>query len=70
MIDVRYLWYLRSATRARTCSTTNKRCRSTTSSVDAEIRTTLGQTFGYDEAALAHQQMGEGRFPRGTWRCW
>ena len=41
----------RSGTRARTCSTTSRLRRSTTSSAEGKVHTTLGRTFAYESPA-------------------
>jgi crotonyl-CoA carboxylase/reductase len=66
MIDVRYLWYLQKRYQGSHLFNDEQAAAFNDLVREERIDTTLGQTYRYHEAGLAHQQMGEGNLPEGN----
>jgi crotonyl-CoA carboxylase/reductase len=66
MIDVRYLWYLQKRYQGSHLFNDEQAAAFNDLVREERIDTTLGQTYPYHEAGLAHQQMGEGNLPEGN----
>ena len=66
MIDVRYLWYLQKRYQGSHLFNDEQATAFNDLVRERKIRTTLGRTFEYGDAGLAHQLMGEGKLPEGN----
>jgi crotonyl-CoA carboxylase/reductase len=66
VIDVRYLWYLQKRYQGSHLFNDEQAAAFNDLVREGRIRTTLGHTYGYDEAAPAHQLMAEGQLPEGN----
>jgi crotonyl-CoA carboxylase/reductase len=66
MIDVRYLWYLQKRYQGSHLFNDEQAAAFNDLVRGGRIRTTLGHAYGYHEAGLAHQLMGEGNLPDGN----
>jgi crotonyl-CoA carboxylase/reductase len=66
LIDVRYLWYLQKRYQGSHLFNDDQAAAFNDLVCEEKIRTTLGHTYGYEEAGLAHQLMGEGKLPEGN----
>ena len=66
MIDVRYLWYLQKRYQGSHLFNDEQAAAFNDIVREGKIRTTLGHTYGYEEAGLAHQLMAEGKLPEGN----
>jgi crotonyl-CoA carboxylase/reductase len=66
MIDVRYLWYLQKRYQGSHLFNDEQATAFNDLVRERKIRTTLGRTFDYGDAGLAHQLMGEGKLPEGN----
>jgi crotonyl-CoA carboxylase/reductase len=66
MIDVRYLWYLQKRYQGSHLFNDEQAAAFNDLVRAGKVRTTLGQTYRYEEAGLAHQLMGDGKLPEGN----
>ena len=66
LIDVRYLWYLQKRYQGSHLFNDEQAAAFNELVGEGKIRTTLGHTYGYGEAALAHQLMADGKLPEGN----
>jgi crotonyl-CoA carboxylase/reductase len=66
VIDVRYLWYLQKRYQGSHLFNDEQAIAFNDLVREGRIRTTLGHTYAYEEAALAHQLMGDGALPEGN----
>jgi len=66
MIDVRYLWYLQKRYQGSHLFNDEQAAAFNDLVCGEKVRTTLGHTYRYDEAALAHQLMADGQLPEGN----
>jgi crotonyl-CoA carboxylase/reductase len=66
MIDVRYLWYLQKRYQGSHLFNDQQAAAFNDLVRAGAVRTTLGRTYRYDEAAGAHQLMGHGELPEGN----
>ena len=66
MIDVRYLWYLQKRYQGSHLFNDEQAAAFNDLVRAGKVRATLGQTYRYEEAGLAHQLMGDGKLPEGN----
>jgi crotonyl-CoA carboxylase/reductase len=66
MIDVRYLWYLQKRYQGSHLFNDEQAAAFNELVRDRRVETTLGRTYRYEDAGLAHQLMGEGALPEGN----
>jgi crotonyl-CoA carboxylase/reductase len=66
MVDVRYLWYPQKRYQGSHLFNDDQARAFNDLVREGRVRTTLGHTYDYDESALAHQLMGDGRLPEGN----
>jgi crotonyl-CoA carboxylase/reductase len=66
MVDVRYLWYLQKRYQGSHLFNDAQAAAFNDLVRERRVETTLGHTYGYAEAALAHQLMGDGALPEGN----
>jgi crotonyl-CoA carboxylase/reductase len=63
---VRYLWYLQKRYQGSHLFNDDQAAAFNDIVREGKIRTTLGHTYDYQEAGLAHQLMGDGTLPEGN----
>ena len=66
VVDVRYLWYQQKRYQGSHLFNDEQAAAFNDLVRQGRIRTTLGETFVYDQTAQVHQLMGEGRLPEGN----
>ncbi len=66
MVDVRYLWYPQKRYQGSHLFNDEQASAFNDLVREEKVRTTLGHTYDYDEAGLAHQLMEEGSLPEGN----
>ncbi len=66
MIDVRYLWYLQKRYQGSHLCNDEQAAAFNDLVRGGKVQTTLGRTYGYDEAGHVHQLMADGELPQGN----
>jgi crotonyl-CoA carboxylase/reductase len=66
MIDVRYLWYLQKRYQGSHLFNDEQAAAFNDLVRERKVTTTLGETYDYAQAGLAHKLMGEGKLPEGN----
>ncbi len=66
MVDVRYLWYLQKRYQGSHLFNDEQAAAFNDLVRDAKVTTTLGLTYDYADAGVAHQMMGDGALPEGN----
>jgi crotonyl-CoA carboxylase/reductase len=66
MIDVRYLWYLQKRYQGSHLFNDEQAAAFNDLVREGKLRTTLGETYRYDETGHVHQLMGDGKLPEGN----
>jgi crotonyl-CoA carboxylase/reductase len=66
VVDVRYLWYMQKRYQGSHLFNDDQAAAFNRLVADGKVRTTLGQTYRYDEAAQVHQLMADGQLPEGN----
>ena len=66
MVDVRYLWYPQKRYQGSHLFNDEQAAAFNDLVLDGKVTTTLGRTFEYAEAGLAHQLMADGELPEGN----
>jgi len=66
MVDVRYLWYMQKRYQGYHLLNDEQAAAFNDLVRDAKVRTTLGNTYDYADAGVAHQLMGDGALPEGN----
>lgn len=66
MIDVRYLWYLQKRYQGSHLFNDEQAAAFNDLVRQGKVATTLGATYDYDEAGVAHQLMADGALPEGN----
>ena len=66
MVDVRYLWYLQKRYQGSHLFNDEQAAAFNDLVRDAKVTTTLGHTYDYAVAGVAHQLMGDGALPEGN----
>jgi crotonyl-CoA carboxylase/reductase len=66
MIDVRYLWYLQKRYQGSHLFNDDQAGAFNDLVRGGTIRSTLGHTYDFAEAGLAHQLMADGELPEGN----
>jgi len=66
VVDVRYLWSMQKRYQGSNLCNDEQAEAFNDLVRQQKVRTTLGRTFPYAEAGLAHQLMGDGRLPEGN----
>jgi crotonyl-CoA carboxylase/reductase len=66
MVDVRYLWFMQKRYQGSHLFNDEQAAAFNDLVRAGKIQTTLGETYAYEDAGLAHQLMGEGKLPEGN----
>jgi len=66
MVDVRYLWYMQKRYQGSHLFNDEQAAAFNDLVREGKIQTTLGHTYGYEEAGHVHQLMGDGKLPEGN----
>jgi crotonyl-CoA carboxylase/reductase len=66
LIDVRYLWYLQKRYQGSHLFNDEQAAAFNDLVRGGQIRTTLGETYPYEDAGAVHQLMGDGELPEGN----
>jgi crotonyl-CoA carboxylase/reductase len=66
MVDVRYLWYMQKRYQGSHLFNDEQAAAFNDLVRDGKIRTTLGNTYRYEQTGHVHQLMGDGKLPEGN----
>jgi crotonyl-CoA carboxylase/reductase len=66
VVDVRYLWYLQKRYQGSHLFNDEQAAAFNDLVRDGKVTTTLGHAYDYEDAAVAHQLMGDGALPEGN----
>jgi crotonyl-CoA carboxylase/reductase len=66
MVDVRYLWYMQKRYQGSHLFNDEQAIAFNDLVREGKVATTLGHTYGYGEAGIVHQLMGDGQLPEGN----
>jgi crotonyl-CoA carboxylase/reductase len=66
VIDVRYLWYLQKRYQGSHLFNDEQAAAFNRMVIDGKVRTTLGETYRYEQTGHVHQLMGDGELPEGN----
>ena len=66
MIDVRYLWYMQKRYQGSHLFNDEQAAAFNRMMIDGSVKTTLGQTYAYEQVAHVHQLMAGGDLPEGN----